>query len=357
METEQPILPSGWRTRRLEEICRIRTGGTPPKGDPALWVGTFPWVSGKDLKRSRLIDSIDHITLEAASAYSEIAPAGSVLALVRGMGLVNSFAVTLIDRPMAFNQDLKALIPSEGVSGAFLVHALTFASRRMLQNVTDAAHGTKRLSQEDLRAFEVPVPDVTEQDAIATVLDHVVTAMEAEADALRKTQQLKVEVTRQIFGRGLRGDEQKGTEIGSIPQGWECVTFSAVREWLQYGTSVRCTTKVGGRPVLRIPNVISGRINAADLKYCDLPDGETAGYALAKGDLLFVRTNGVVERLGACAVYQGTPPGALFASYLIRVRVDPKSGDDTRPRRDNASARYCRCRRRRRGRSRNFAVR
>src|SRR5688572_20147610 len=114
----------------------------------------------------------------------------------------------------------------------------------MLQNVTDAAHGTKRLSQEDLRGFEVPVPDVTEQDAIAAVLDHVVVAMEAEADALRKTQQLKVEASREIFRRGLRGEEHKETEIGPIPHVWECVKFSAVRERLQYGTSVRCTTKV-----------------------------------------------------------------------------------------------------------------
>lgn len=215
------LLPPGWRTQRLEEICRIRSGGTPPKNDATLWAGTFPWVSGKDLKRHRLTDSADHVTREAATEFSEIAPAGSVLALVRGMGLVNSFAVSLIERPMAFNQDLKALIPSGEVTGAFLVHALRFAGRRMLQNVSDAAHGTKRLSQDDLRGFELPVPSLAEQAAIAAVLDSLVRAIEIEAEAHDKTVQLKNSAMRELFTRGLRRRGQQETEIGLVPRGWD----------------------------------------------------------------------------------------------------------------------------------------
>jgi type I restriction enzyme S subunit len=322
-DSEVDFIPSGWRTQRLDEICSIRSGGTPPKSDPTLWAGTFPWVSGKDLKRNRLTDSLDHITREAAETFSEIAPGGSVLALVRGMGLVNSFAVSLIERPMAFNQDLKALIPRGEVTGAFLVHALRFAGRRMLRNVTDAAHGTKRLSQDDLRGFELPVPSLEEQAAIASVLDSVVTAIEIEADAQKKTDQLKATAMRELFTRGLRGEVQKETEIGPIPQSWECLQFGNVRERLQYGTSVRCTTRAGTHPVLRIPNLVGGRISSGDLKYCDLPDEQAQVYLLQKGDLLFVRTNGVIDRLGSCAVYEGLPTGALFASYLIRARVKP----------------------------------
>ncbi len=37
---------------------------------------------------------------------------------------------------------------------------------------------------------------------------------------------------------------------------------------------------------------------------------------------MFIRTNGVLERLGSCAVYDGLPERALFASYLIRARVN-----------------------------------
>ena len=172
-DTDIGPIPKHWSIESLPDVCAIRSGGTPPKSDAVLWAGDFPWVSGKDLKSNRLTDSIDHITREAAEQYSKIAPAGSVLVLVRGMGLVKGFALSLIERDMAFNQDLKALIPSDRVLGAFLMYALKFAGDRMLQNVADAAHGTKRLSQDDLERFKIPVPPLEEQRAIVSALDAI----------------------------------------------------------------------------------------------------------------------------------------------------------------------------------------
>ncbi len=43
---------------------------------------------------------------------------------------------------------------------------------------------------------------------------------------------------------------------------------------------------------------------------------------LRNDDLLFVRTNGVQENAGRCALYRGELEDCYFASYLIRVRVD-----------------------------------
>jgi type I restriction enzyme S subunit len=64
------------------------------------------------------------------------------------------------------------------------------------------------------------------------------------------------------------------------------------------------------------------------LKFGKLPPPEAARYRLENGDLIFIRTNGVLERLGSSAVYSGEPRDALFASYLIRAqlkldRLDP----------------------------------
>lgn len=113
-----------------------------------------------------------------------------------------------------------------------------------------------------------------------------------------------------------------------VPTGWSVVNFRQARTRLQYGTSARCTDKPHGVPVLRIPNISPGRIDASHLKYCDLPQDEAQQFLLEKGDVLFIRTNGVLERLGACAAYQGGPRRTLFASYLIRAQV--KEGIDPR---------------------------
>jgi type I restriction enzyme, S subunit len=115
----------------------------------------------------------------------------------------------------------------------------------------------------------------------------------------------------------LRLDEGAGL----ISKRWETVNFGMVREWLQYGTSTRCSPQPSAFPVLRIPNIEPARINANDLKYAILNRSEAEQYRLKKGDLLFVRTNGGLERLGNCAVYDENPENALFASYIIRARL------------------------------------
>ena len=126
-----------------------------------------------------------------------------------------------------------------------------------------------------------------------------------------------------LFTRGLCGEAQKETDIGLVPESWELTNFASVRDKLQYGTSVRCTYDVSSRPVLRIPNIEPQRVSADDLKYCALKDSDATKYQLEDGDLLFIRTNGVLDRLGSCAVYEGYPANALFASYLIRAKVRP----------------------------------
>jgi type I restriction enzyme, S subunit len=103
------------------------------------------------------------------------------------------------------------------------------------------------------------------------------------------------------------------------------VPLEHIFDRMNYGTSKHCSTEPVGSPVLRIPNVIGGAVDTSDLKYASLPDTETEKTLLVPGDLLFVRTNGSKENIGRCAVYAGQPPGALFASYLIRVRLAKNS--------------------------------
>ena len=94
-----------------------------------------------------------------------------------------------------------------------------------------------------------------------------------------------------------------------------------LREFLQYGTSAKCDYSKAGNPVLRIPNIVDGRIDSHDLKRCTLTAKEVDSLVLEDGDVLFIRTNGVRERVGSCAIYHGQPALSLFASYLIRARL------------------------------------
>jgi type I restriction enzyme, S subunit len=94
--------------------------------------------------------------------------------------------------------------------------------------VTNAAHGTKRLSQDDLDGFELPIPPLAEQLAIAKVLDLARTALDVEDRSFQRTQVLKRAVMRDLFTRGLRGEAQKESEEGPLPRNWQVSTLSSV---------------------------------------------------------------------------------------------------------------------------------
>lgn len=306
----------------LGAVCSILSGGTPSKANESYWRGTIPWVSGKDLKVPRLRDAIDHVSEEAVGAGTRMVPKGSVFILVRGMGLAKGLPVAVALRPMCFNQDIKALVPKTPGMGAFIRAAIYHRREKLLARIVPSAHGTMTLNLDDIETFEIPIPnDHREAELVSTVLDLVLDNLEAAEREAVVAGQLRRAVMETLFSRGLKGEGQKITEIGLVPESWHVTSFENVRERLQYGTSTPCSYEVTKYPVLRIPNIDPGRVNAADIKYADISPDEAQRYRLEDGDLIFIRTNGVIERLGACSVYSGVPNSALFASYLIRARL------------------------------------
>jgi type I restriction enzyme S subunit len=110
----------GWRTAPLGQLVRFASGGTPSREDPRLWNGDIPWLSAKDMKKFRLNDSLEKVTREGLNNGTRLIEAGSVLILVRGMTLLKDVPVGVTERAVAFNQDLKALIPNREVDGHYL---------------------------------------------------------------------------------------------------------------------------------------------------------------------------------------------------------------------------------------------
>ncbi len=178
------------------------------------------------------------------------------------------------------------------------------------------------LSQSKLCELPLPLPPLPEQRKIAYVLGLVQRAIEQQEMLIQLTAELKKTLMSKLFTQGIQGEPQKETEIGPLPESWKVTTLENVALAFDYGTSVKCEHGKAGSPVLRIPNVVGGSIDLGDIKHGQPKRTELETLRLRDGDLLFVRTNGVQENAGRCALYRGELEGCYFASYLIRVRVD-----------------------------------
>lgn len=199
--TEIGEIPVGWRVARLGDMAALYSGGTPPKNDATYWSGPIPWVSPKDMKVERLLDVEDHISEEAAKNFSRIAPAGAVFVVVRGMVLANSFPVAIAEKPMAFNQDMKALIAREGMDPDFLLFAVLGRSGDLAAEIGTSAHGTRRIGSSSLDSFLLPVPPIDEQKAIGLTLSSLECRVQA-AGARKETLAAAFSVALQMLMAG-----------------------------------------------------------------------------------------------------------------------------------------------------------
>jgi type I restriction enzyme S subunit len=186
-----PGFEGEWTGEQLGSLGTWLSGGTPSKKNDDFWSGAIPWVSPKDMKRPRLFDAIDHVAAAAIGNGTRLLPKGALLVVVRGMILAHSAPVARCERPMAFNQDIKALVIREDVDSDFLLWWLVAHERLLLSKTAMSTHGTKRLPAEDLFALEIPLPQPAEQSAIATVITDLDEEITALASRLRKARQLK----------------------------------------------------------------------------------------------------------------------------------------------------------------------
>jgi type I restriction enzyme S subunit len=137
----------------------------------SYWAGAIPWISAATLKRSRIDDSDQYLTEAGVRGGSKIAPVGAILVLVRGMALHRETRIGMATRPVGFNQDIKALIPSSGVLSDFLLYSLQARSMQILDLVSSAGNGTGVLNTQLLQRLEIWIPDEQAQRRIVVAID------------------------------------------------------------------------------------------------------------------------------------------------------------------------------------------
>jgi type I restriction enzyme S subunit len=161
--------PMHWPVSSLTDFCHCYSGGTPSKACPEYWQGTLPWFSAKDLKADDLFDSQDHIAQTVPETTNlRLLPANTITFCVRGMILAHTFQVSVLRVPATINQDLKALFPKEPIETEYLAECIRAQSNFVLQQVSEAGHGTKRLDSLGLREIRVLQPPESLQQAFAS---------------------------------------------------------------------------------------------------------------------------------------------------------------------------------------------
>ena len=174
----------------LKDVGRWVSGGTPPRSRSDFWNGDFPWVSPKDMKQEVISDSEEKLTDTALNGRVTILPPESILIVVRGMILDNTFPVALTGREVTFNQDMKGIILNSDFSAGFVFHWFKDNSVRILQATEESTHGTKRLATDVLYGMQIPKPSPEKQEKAVVVFEAFRTKLAEIAEHIATSQQM-----------------------------------------------------------------------------------------------------------------------------------------------------------------------
>jgi type I restriction enzyme S subunit len=321
-----------WQVFTLGEVTDWASGGTPKKDVLDYWNGDIPWISASSMHGTRFSDSDLKITQSGLKNGSRLATKDSILLLVRGSALHNKIPVGIATRDVAFNQDVKAIVPKkEQVSPWYLLFWLMGNEQFLLNSVVEfTGIGAGKLDTKRMQALEIVLPSRKKQDLIVEIikaLDDRITllretnaTLEAIAQALFKSWFVDFDpVHAKAQGRQPEGmDEQTAalfpdrfvkSELGMVPLGWEVGTLgnvSTVKGGFAYKGESFCDK---GFPVIKIKNIVGdGTVNLIDVQYVSSEIAEkTKRFALQDGDIVIAMTGATIGKTGIIVTNEFIP--------------------------------------------------
>ena len=312
-ETEIGSFPDDWEVMQLGDAAELIMGQSPPRNTYNEISDGIPFLQGK-----AEFGSINPNHIKYTTKPLKIAPEGTVLISVRApVGDVN-----IADINYCIGRGLAALCLRDG-ENLFLFYILNFLKPEIEKEGTGSTF--KAINKSKLQEFKIPLPPLPEQHRIASVLSAVQDAKEKTGAVIAAAKSLKKSLMRHLFTYGpvpagaAESVPLTETEIGLVPEGWDVVRLGEVIGGTQYGLSMRGNQQ-GQYPILRMSNLIDGRVNTSDLQYVDLDEASFNKFRLNGGDILFNRTNSF-ELVGKTALFC-VCDDFVFASYLIRVVPD-----------------------------------
>lgn len=316
-------LPPKWIETTLGELGDWRGGTTPSKRNPAYWEdGTIPWVSPKDMKSDILGDAIDKITTRAlADGVAAMVPEGSLLIVMRSGILAHSVPVAVAGAEVAINQDIKALIPAEGVDAGFVADQLRARAPELLAHAGKAGTTVESLVLERLKTFRVRLAPAGEQARITRRLSEARTRTKI---ALEQTQRLTRAVAdiRDSLGDRMARGRLTTSGLADGQTGEQVRLDQLLVEPGRTGLSIKGRLDPPGVRALRLSALRGPIVDMADVRYLPTDEERTKHLALRNGDVLISRGSGSRALVSRASRVHKVTEHTIFPDTSFRVRLD-----------------------------------
>jgi len=173
----------------------------------------------------------------------------------------------------------------------------------------------------------IPLPPISEQDAIARFLQRLQDAIKTRQDELNLERERKSALMDYLFTHGTSGNSvsTKMTRFGSVPVSWKLMPLEQcafVQTGIAKGRKFTDNHTIN-LPYLRVANVQDGYLDLTEIKYIKLRESEVERYKLQPDDVV-VTEGGDFDKLGRGFLWKGQITDCVHQNHIFAVRVNHK---------------------------------
>jgi type I restriction enzyme S subunit len=185
-----------WLTKTIAEFCKTGTGSTPLRAEGSRYYGgSIPWVKPDDLSQGIVLSTVETLTEEALDAVN-------IKVIEPGALLVSLFGPTVcqiaeLGIRATTNQTVCYVIPDTNiVDKRYLYYALRRQAPIWIGHLKGSIG--KFLSEGVIKRTEIPLPPLSEQRRIASILDKAEEVRKLRVTAAKSAEQLVEALTRTL---------------------------------------------------------------------------------------------------------------------------------------------------------------
>ncbi len=213
---ENGVSDESWEEKKLGEICKIGSGGTPSRKHAEYYNGNIPWIKTGELAWNVITEAEEYITEEAVlNSSAKMHCAGSVLVAMYGQGLTRGKAA-ILGINATTNQAVCSLKPLELLMSEFLFY---YFMKNYWQFREEAVGGNQpNYSAKMISSWIISLPTLPEQHEIVRLIDDLLAreraAQQATEQALASIDLMK----KSILARAFRGElgTNKASEASAL---------------------------------------------------------------------------------------------------------------------------------------------
>jgi len=182
--------PKGWKVKKLADLGSIATGNTPPRANPENYGNFMEWIKSDNLNHSfdYATKATEYLS-EIGAKKARVVPSGTILVtcIAGSFDCIGNLAI--VDREVAFNQQINSLTPNDENDTLFLYYLLKISKHIIQSSSTKSMKGM--ISKSKFSEITLPIPPFEEQIKFSKVFENF--------NSLKKTALSQLEHQENLF--------------------------------------------------------------------------------------------------------------------------------------------------------------